>query len=163
MLGATIGAILSLIAYIAYEHALLLRKPSEFFGKWQSSWQPTITPSWDWVNEELVIKRRFGKIFLQNYNNSGGYHWRGRARIVENKFLIGEWKSTKHGAQMEGTFTLAIGYEGGYMCGFFFAPDTPTQKIVSAFVLGRTLKDIEDGKQKLMKAKIVFPRPSTST
>jgi hypothetical protein len=158
IVGAASGAILSLIASVVYEHAMLLKRPSRFFGKWHSSWQPSITPGWNWVNEDLFIERRYGKIFLRNENNSGGFPWRGKARLVGNKFLVGEWKSLLPSSQLKGTFTLAIGYNGSYMCGFFFAPDMPTPKLISAFVLGRKPEDVETGKRKLMQAKIVYPR-----
>jgi hypothetical protein len=58
--------------------------------------------------------------------------------------------------------TLAIGYNGKYMCGFFFGPDMPKPKLMSAFILGRKPEDVETGKRKLMQAKIVYPRAKST-
>ena len=57
-LGWTLlGALLSLLLYVLYEHVRLLRRPSSFFQSWQSAWQPAYAPGWEWVTEELEIRR----------------------------------------------------------------------------------------------------------
>ncbi|MDE2216794.1 MAG: hypothetical protein KGJ87_06505 [Planctomycetota bacterium] len=124
-------------------------------------WQPTIDTGWDWVSENLVISRRWGKVVIRNSDNSRGYKWEGRARIYEDRFLLGEWKSKKPGAHSGGIFGLTLGFEGNYMCGYFIGPDTASSKIGSGFVLGRTEADVVQAKQRLEKSRIVFPREST--
>jgi hypothetical protein len=161
-LGWTIlGAFLGLIVYIAYEHLITLRRPREIYGTWCAMFQPSIETGWDWVTDNIVISRRWGKIIIQNFDNSIGYRWEGRARIYKDRFLLGEWKSKKPGSHSGGIFALTLGFEGNYMCGYFIAPDTDSSKIGSGFVLGRTKADVITAKKRLESARIVFPRECT--
>jgi hypothetical protein len=154
---AFIGALLSLLLYIGYESALVLRRSTlSLFATWQSSWQPTFDTGWDWIVEEVTICHRFGRILLSSKNNSRGYEWRGKARLFEDRFLVGDWRSTKADSYTAGTFILTFGFDGGYMIGYFFGPDTGSSKIISAFVLGRTLQDVERGKERLQSAAVVY-------
>lgn len=64
-LWALVGALLSLLVYVAWEHLLLLRRPHGFFGERLSSWQPTVDSGWHWVRERLNVRRRFGRVVLE--------------------------------------------------------------------------------------------------
>jgi hypothetical protein len=156
-LWALVGALLSLMAYVAWEHLLLLRRPSGFFGEWRSSWQPTVNSGWHWVTENLIVRRRFGRVVLENSNNSAGYEWRGVGRIIDDRYISGQWKSLKPGSQSRGLFVLVMGFEGGYLVGFFFGEEKPGSKVTSGVVLGRTEQDVENAKKRLRTARPVLP------
>nr|VFJ47163.1 MAG: hypothetical protein BECKDK2373C_GA0170839_101732 [Candidatus Kentron sp. DK] len=152
-----LGAVFSLVVYIAYEHFFsLIPQRADFFGKWYSSWQPVIEKPMDWVEEELLITRRMGKIKLKSNNNTGGYEWEGSGKIYRKRFMFGEWRSCFHGSCVEGVFIITLGMEGGYMCGFFMASDNATDKLATAFALGRTLEDLERAQDRLRRASVVM-------
>ena len=96
LLWTAIGAALSLVFVIIYEVAKQLRTPAGLFQVWHSTWQPTFDPGWDWVTEELEIRRGIRGIRVQNRRNSGGFEWHGTARLVDNTYLLGEWRSTQN-------------------------------------------------------------------
>ncbi len=137
------GAVLGYTFQVAHEFIGQLRAPRGLFCTWQSSWQPTSVPESKWVSEELKIKRTVFGIQLININNSDGYEWIGKAKLINNKHLIGEWKSTKHGATAEGVFSLVFHIDGSFLTGFFQGPDLGQGKITSRFVLGRTKEDMK--------------------
>lgn len=73
--------------------------------------QPTVDSGWHWVSERLNVRRRFGRVVLENHDNSDGYEWRGTGRIVDDRYISGQWKSTKPGSPSAGLFVLAMGFE----------------------------------------------------
>jgi hypothetical protein len=159
-LWALVGALLSLVVYVGYEHLSLLwlRRPKDLFVDWHSSWQPTFDSGWHWVTERLKISRRFGRIVLENRDNSANYQWKGIGKIVDGRFLVGQWKSVKPGSQSAGMFLLAVGVDGNFMFGYFFGPGVPAgAKLNSGFVLGRKPEDVDEARENLRKTQIVFP------
>jgi hypothetical protein len=161
-LWALLGAFLSLIVYVAWEHFLLLRRPRGFFGDWCSSWQPTMDSGWHWVTERLNVRKRFGRVVLESADNSAGYEWKGNGRIFADRYLAGEWKSTKPGSQTGGVFVLVMGFDGAYMVGFFVGEERPGSKVSSGFVLGRTEQDVVTAKRRLRTARAVLPSERAS-
>jgi hypothetical protein len=157
-LWALVGGLLSLMLYVGWEQLLLLRRPQGFFGEWLSSWQPTVDSGWHWVTERLNVRRRFGRVVLENHDNSAGYKWRGSGRIIDDRYISGQWKSIKPGSQSAGVFVLVMGFEGSYMVGFFFGEEKPDSKVTSGFVLGRTQEDVETAKRRLRTARPMLPR-----
>jgi hypothetical protein len=149
-LWAVVGAFFSLLLYVGYERVLLLRRPKGFFADWHSSWQPTFALDLHWVTERLKIGKRFGRVVLESRENSEGYEWRGTARILDDRFIVGEWKSVKPGSQASGAFVLVMGLEGQYMIGLFLGPEAPGLKVASGFVLGRKPDDIDTAKNRLV-------------
>ena len=95
---------------------------------------------------------------LASAANSAGYEWKGTGRIIDDRYISGQWKSLKPGSQSGGLFVLVMGFEGGgYMVGFFFGEEKPGTKVTSGFVLGRTNQDVENAKSRLRTARPVFP------
>ena len=158
LLWATIGAALSLVFYIIYEGAKQLRTPARLFRVWHSTWQPTVETGWDWVTEELEMRRSIRGIRLENHHNSGGFEWQGTARLVDNTYLLGEWRSTKPGSNAEGVFALTFATDGNCLLGYFLSRDLDRGKIASGFVLGRTEHDMIEGRKKLESMRIKFPK-----
>jgi hypothetical protein len=157
LLWAAIGSALSLIFYVLYEFVGQLRIPVDLFHVWHSTWQPTVALGWEWVTEELEIRRTICGIRMINRNNSRDFKWQGKARLIDNTYLIGEWKSLKPGANTEGVFSLTFSTEGNCLLGFFMSRDLDREKIASCFALGRTLDDMKEGRKKLESRQIKFP------
>jgi hypothetical protein len=152
LLGAILGAIFSLIAYVFYESYLLIKQRQDLFTTWKSSWQPTLTKEFEWIEEDLTISRRWGKIFLKSANNSGGFEWEGNAKLIKNELLCGEWYSTKPNSNVKGTFALEFGFDGQYMIGFLFTSDIPEKsKVATGFVLGKTVEALGTGRKRLQE------------
>jgi hypothetical protein len=140
---AILGAVVGYIIQLDHEYIGQLRAPTGLFDEWHSSWQPTGILDCSWVTEKLVIKRTILGIRLVNECNTGGYEWEAKAKLIQNKYLIGEWKSTKPGSTAEGIFALVFSIDGSYLSGVFIGPDSGRGKIASGFVLGRTYKDMD--------------------
>jgi hypothetical protein len=93
-----------------------------------------------------------------NRDNSAGYEWRGVARIIDDRYIAGQWKSVKPGSQSSGVFVLVMGFDGNYMVGLFFGEDRPGAKLTSSFVLGRTEVDVENAKSRMRSTRPVLRR-----
>jgi len=51
-----------------------------------------------------------------------------------------------------------MGFDGGYMVGFFIGEEKPGSKLASSFVLGRTELDVETAKKRMRTARPMLPR-----
>jgi hypothetical protein len=148
-----LGGVISVACQVLYDITMVRRKRINIFGQWHCSYQPTVAPGWEWIIEDLLITRRLSKIIIKNSNNSRGYKWEGTATILDDQFLLGNWRSTRADKQAHGAFCLTIGFEGAYMAGFFLAPDVPEAMFASAFVLGRSPRDVETARDRLVALK----------
>ncbi|GEM_PF-6581840 len=156
------GAAIGLLFQVLYEFVGQLRVPVALFQEWHSTWQPTSAAGWDWVTEVLEIRRGIFGIRLKNRDNSKGFEWQGKAKLVDKTYLIGEWKSMKPGSNAEGVFALTFETDGNCLLGYFLSRDLDRRKIASGFVLGRTEQDMLEGRKKLSEMRIRFPRVSTN-
>lgn len=158
LLWAAAGALFSLVFYIMYEFAGSLRTPTGLFQVWHSMWQHTSTSSWDWVTEKIEVRRSLlGGIRLISLG-SPSEKWTGKARMVSNTYLIGEWKSKVPGSHSEGVFALTFATSGRYLMGYFLSRDLDRGKIASGFVVGRTEQDAQEARQRLESMRIKFPK-----
>ena len=157
-LWTCVGAVLSLAVYLGYELLHQLRTPTKVFGCWHSAWQPTVSGGWSWVGDTVEVRRSFCKIRLRNRDNSAGYRWKAVARLIDNTYLLGEWRSTNPGANAEGVFALTFSVEGRYMIGYIMTRDVGARKIVSGWVLARSEEDLAEGKRRLEATRVMFPK-----
>jgi len=155
---AAVGALLGILFSAIYEFAGNLRSPANLRGTWNSTWQPTSSAGWDWVTEDLDVRRSPFGIRLRNRNNAAGFEWEGKGNLVRGTYLIGEWQSRKPGSNSEGVFALTYATDGNCLLGFFLSRDLDRGKIASGFVLGRTPQDMKEGRRKLESMRIRYPK-----
>ena len=144
-----LGALVSAGVSILLEKRSIRSSPIQLLGKWFTRWKPVLSDSQNWVEGSVEIVERLGKLELKSEENSGGYRWQGTARLVQDGFLVGEWRSCKPAAHARGVFTLAVEVEGGFLCGFFMGPETPGARLASPLVLGRTSLEVDRGVTRL--------------
>ena len=78
---------------------------------------------------ERALKRpqEIWSVVLENHDNSDGYEWRGTGRIVGDRYISGQWKSTKPGSPSAGLFVLAMGFEVATWLGSSLERRSPVQ------------------------------------
>ena len=158
LLWAFIGALFGLALYISYENFIKLRATSDLFGEWNSTWQPTVRKGWGWVTEKVTIYRGLGTVRLRNHSNSEGLRWIGKGQLIDDTYLLGQWKSALPGANGEGVFVLTFAVNGRSLLGYFLSRDVDSGKFATGFVLGRSEADMEAAKLKLERMRIRFPK-----
>jgi hypothetical protein len=157
LLWAFVGAVMSQLVYLLYELFGQIRMPVNLFGEWYSTWQPTTEPGWDWVEETVTIRRSIFGIRLINDNNSKGYVWQGKGKLIHKKYLVGEWASRRPGSNAEGIFALTFESDGRCLLGYFMSRDVNRRKIISGFVLARTKEEMINGRKRLIAMRPQFP------
>ena len=135
----------------------VFRPSSGLLGVWYSTWQPTAVQDWDWVTEKVEIKRSLTwGIRIQNKDNSKQFRWAGKARLIDNTYLVGEWKSLNPGSNAEGVFALTFTTDGDSLIGYFLTRDLDRHKYSSGFILGRNELGMKAAKRKWLRLKLRY-------
>lgn len=127
-----IGAVLYAIGYeitkaiINYirEKKITVRKKEkiDLSGKWYAVWQTTVEGKENINTELLQIKRKGGKITIENIEKSpenklGGYLWRGGCKLYDNEHLLGYYISREPNVISKGTMYFMLNRIGNFMVG----------------------------------------------
>ncbi len=147
--GAILGTILSLFIPLIWDWIKLARSPLRpTQGKWFSKYQTNST-SQDWANEEVEISYSFGRIKMKSIRNQLGHQWEGKAKIVDQRYLVGDLYSVKPGARTLTSFILVIDQQGGSLYGRWIKPSTKNIVITGRWVLGKKETDVEVARKRI--------------
>ena len=153
------GAVLSVILQTLFNYIGQMKSGTNLYGKWHSAWQPAVEDGWTWINEVVVIKKTLFGIGIESMDdNDIKWRWKGRAKLVDDTYLTGEWMAISPGSNVEGVFALTFSMNGKYLMGFFLSRDTNKPKIITSFILGRTLKDVKEAQDRMQKLRIKYPK-----
>ncbi|MCL4300181.1 MAG: hypothetical protein KJ077_30895 [Anaerolineae bacterium] len=145
LLGAIVGAIVSFILpYLA--EWLKLSRTTGIDGIWISIWEVNSLDGPVWVSEKVRINQHFGKLKFVNTENNRGFTWSGLGRLVNKRYIIGEWSETRPGAHSSGVFVFTISPAGNSMYGNALGTNIGNVE-GSRWILGRTETDLEFGKR----------------
>ena len=93
--GGVIGLLLMPVGN-TITNILKSRKQPDISGKWISTWEIKDDTK-KWANEEVIIKKQFGKYALRSINNDHNYIYAGKFNFSLNNTLIGKLSSVKKG------------------------------------------------------------------
>ena len=104
--------------------------------------------------EEIQIKKDFFRgIRFESRNNSKGYNWIGYGKILDKRYIVGEWYSLNSAAYASGVFIYTIAARGDYMTGYEAVPDENGKIYYREFCLGRKEEDLINAKKWLKEHK----------
>jgi len=155
--GAIIGAFFSFVLPIVWDWIKLRRSPLRpATGVWISKYQTGLTTK-NWKDEVIEISYKFGQLKLKSIKNELGHQWEGKAKVVDNRLLVGELRSVKLGARTLTSFILVIHQQGDYLYGRWIKTSTKNIVITGRWVLGRTEADVEMAKNQTETANKMIP------
>ena len=151
IIGAAFGSLATFVLPILIQTSKY-KKRREFLGKWDSSYQQYQNKGKDgeWIEEQIVIGIRRGKLHIQSTNNPIDDHYWAQGQIVDH-CIIGSWHSSLEGGLATGGFVLTILPMGKIMYGCFSGPRDSGEKIFGAWILARNKEDLARGKDLLAK------------
>jgi len=126
-----------------------IKNKSNLSGNWKAKWQPQSKDFEDWVTEDMNIRYRLDVLIFVNSNNSKGYEYKCKGKMLRNNYILGEWASTKHGATAAGGFILTLSPQGNFIYGYMTGPNNQGIIKSSKFILGRTDEDVVLGEKQL--------------
>lgn len=147
ILGIIFGALTSYLIPLLVAYFLSTKSKQKILGKWIAEWQPKINDSKEWITEDVTIKKDFFRgLKFESANNSEGFNWIGYGKVIEKRYIIGEWNSLNLSAYANGAFMYTIAARGNYMCGYDVAPDDSGKNKYRAFCIARSQEDLEKAK-----------------
>ncbi|SEC94191.1 hypothetical protein SAMN04489761_4036 [Tenacibaculum sp. MAR_2009_124] len=153
VLGLILGGVTSYLIPLSFNFFLAKTTKQKILGTWISSWQ-IVNEQEDWVIEEIQIKKDFFRgIRFESKNNSKGYNWVGYGKILDKRYIIGEWYSLNSAAYASGVFIYTIAARGDYMTGHEAVPDENGKIYFREFYLGRKEGDLVNAKKWLKEHK----------
>jgi hypothetical protein len=101
-------------------------------GEWRSLW---LNGERRWVDESVRIVEDTHGLVLGNLNSS--YHYTGQAVVHDRRFIYGNWRSLKPGANSTGALSLVVLPKGEAMAGYWTGPSDYGELRVFPWLLGR--------------------------
>ncbi len=92
-----------------------------------------------------LFQKSFGLLDLASIECKLGYCWKGTASLSMDRFLVGEWWSTREGAHQRGTFTLVISSQGDFCYGYASGFNDVNQVVLKKWVLGKSKESLLAG------------------
>lgn len=143
ILSAMIGAIMSLALTTAVE-LWKGRGRRRLFGEWFSAVQPVYYPTEKWHVQKVRIKPTIFGLVVETKESPGKLQWRMYAKLENQTFFVGRWKSIRPGSVSNGFMTMRISTNGKYMCGHDYGADAKFEEShFGVLLLGRSRSDLE--------------------
>ncbi|MEM8549247.1 MAG: hypothetical protein AAGF10_00505, partial [Verrucomicrobiota bacterium] len=118
ILGAILGAAASI--YITWRLKQHAYKVDKFvLGRWYSTYQSLDYAGLPWVDEEVIISVKQGKLVFTNTEKNEELNYVAHGDLFEDSYIIGEWKSKNAGAHGGGIFSLLRTPKGGIIYGYW--------------------------------------------
>ena len=164
VVGAATGAILSycLPLYFAKRKNLTRR---DIMGEWHSSYlhYQSASTSKNWIKDRVTISVDGPHFKFNSIDNPLNDVYEANAKL-KNGELIGDWKSTtSDGRHAQGGFVLTVLPMGGLLYGIFTGPRDSGERVFAAWVLGKTLEDLEKGKRLVRSQVLIAPLPTKAS
>lgn len=110
---------------------------SHLVGEWKSRYRQSFAFDHPLVEEEIEIRQSRGKICFISKKNPVQDNYVAYAELAGDRYLIGEWRSTRSSANAAGAFLLTLHPTGNIMYGYFSGPDENYKVVYSPWVLAR--------------------------
>lgn len=149
-LAALVGAAVP-IAFSTIREYLANRRWTDLEGNWYSH----STGNEAEHSDRVEVKRTLTGIAIRNLDIPSGYQYEGTARVLEGRYVLGSWKSTRRCATGGGPFMFTISPQGDYMYGFYGGYADNDVYTLRAWCLGQTEDALEAAKLQLHKATIL--------
>jgi hypothetical protein len=91
----------------------------------------------DGIKDEIEITNKMGKFRFHNLQEAGGYKYEGSFQVMNDRTVLGEWKSTRPGATAKGELLLQIDVQGRSMYGVYSGLHSDGRQLLLGWALGR--------------------------
>jgi hypothetical protein len=140
-IALTSAAFGSLVNYVIQQLDRLARNRERLgvVGEWLSI-SSSRHPMED-VPDRIDIAVTWRGITLKNKGNPHGFSYEGVAELIDRRYLVGSWRSTRAGATARGGFVFTISPQGDAMSGVFTGHDDQGEYLMG-WCLGRDEKSL---------------------
>lgn len=132
-----------------------LKRKGGLVGDWYAATAPN-SPNMDTVVVQKakithslhfleLFRKTFGMLDIICTDCKLGYYWKASASLSMDRFLIGEWWSTREGAYQRGTFTLIINPQGDFCYGYASGFNDVNQVVMKKWVIGKSKESLIAG------------------
>lgn len=122
------------------------------FGDWFSAVQPVYYKTGKWHIQKVQIKPSFFGLVVETVESDGKLQWRMYAKLEDQTFFVGRWKSARPGSISNGYMSLQISPNGKYMCGHDYGAIVKDGgSDFGILLLGRSQADLESAWKAMSK------------
>jgi hypothetical protein len=135
--GAILGAILSPIISSSWTWIAFCLSQPNITGAYISMWErKSGFPNKQWIEVKINIYQGIGWYKFRSVDDKN-YPYRGRFRLIDGVYLVGQWKSLRNQDESAGTFLLVRTRDGHCCYGVITAPNSDDLVECKKFILGR--------------------------
>jgi hypothetical protein len=125
-----------------------VRQRADLLGNWQS-----ISHAGDQqVSDNIQISTHWGKLRLVNLDKKAGYSYEAFCRLRDGHAIVGNWRSTRPGANVRGEVLLIVNPQGTGMYGIYSGMDSSGKRMLLGWVLGRNQEALAQAAQALRRS-----------
>lgn len=124
-------------AYRLISDAIKKIEFSQLVGEWKSRYRLSWDADHPFVEEEIEIRQFRGKISFVSKKNPINDNYVAFGDLAMDRYLIGEWKSSKAANNSCGAFLLTLHPSGNIMYGYFTGPDENYRVVFCPWILAR--------------------------
>lgn len=141
--SAIVGAVISLALTTTIE-LWKGRGRRRLYGEWFSAVQPVYYPTTKWHVQKVRIKPTIFGLVVETIKSDGKLQWRMYAKLEDQSFLVGRWKSLRPGSISNGYMSMQISSNGNYLFGHDYGSAVKHEKSdFGILLLGRSRSDLE--------------------
>ena len=123
-------------------------------GEWRSEYPMPALEGSPMVNETISIRTGGDWVYFVTKTNSEDDFYTSCGRlVVDDRQILGKWKSREDSNNMAGMFMLTVSPRGDYMYGYFTSPDVGGGTVYGTWILAKTAEDEAKTEQRLASAR----------
>jgi len=108
-------------------------------GDWRSEYPIPFQDGCPMVTETISVRTGGDCVYFATLESSDDDFYTSWGRVaVDNRQIVGKWKSREISNNMEGIFMLTVSPRGDYMFGYFTSPDVGGATVYATWVLAKT-------------------------
>lgn len=108
-------------------------------GEWRSEYPMPFQEGSPMVTETIFIRTGGDCVYFVTKNNSENDFYTSCGRVViDDRQIIGKWKSRADSNNMAGTFMLTLSPRSDYMYGYYSSPDVGGATVFATWILAKT-------------------------
>lgn len=162
ILSALVGALVSMALTTGAE-LWRARGRRRLYGAWWCAVQPVYYRTNKWHVQEVTIKPSLFGVVVNTVKEAGKLQWVMHAQLMDQKYLVGRWKSLRRGSISSGYMSLQISLNGSFMCGHNYGDVGGNEDAnFGVLLFGRTREQLE-GAWKAMQSEVRDLLPLTES
>jgi hypothetical protein len=158
-------------AALAIGDRIKLSRFPHLLGEWKSEYPMPYQDGCPMVTEVISIRTGGDCVYFVTKTNSEDDFYTSWGRVVvDDRQILGKWKSREESNNMAGAFMLTVSPRGDYMYGYFTSPDVGGATVYATWVLAKTDADeakiekrLASARKRLKQATVLGPTQESAT